>query len=378
MDKPNTLHEKDLDIDIEKENLIYKIKRTNDPLLLLKIRTLINDNETTDIFSLNDNEIKELFYTGNDAEEPCLTGIDFEEHSKLNRYENRMVLPVYILSMIMLILAGSIILLLTGGTEIGQFAPLSQILFNLYLVLWVFFLVDFGITCYLAYKESAVMHKGEFIFRLFALIFPPLRIGSRKITDSNYIWLPIWGWSKANYALFDQLRKSFSLPMIIIALLIIPVLIVEWKFYDHVVLNFPNFDLDLWMQLVQAFIWIAFTFEFILMFSVTNEKFDYCKRNWIDILIILLPLISFFRTLRLIRLARLNHLARGYKLRGILMKAKQGLVLADAIQRIIYPNPKIHIRSLYKTFLKNNREREEINRKIKSAMERLKQEKTTG
>jgi hypothetical protein len=333
---------------------------------------LINDSETTDIFaSLND--IQNIFYKGDDAGEPCLTRIQIlPGNLEINRYENNTAFPVYILSMIMLLLSGSIILLLTGGKEIGQFAYLSSILFKIYSFFWIFFLIDFAITIYLLKKEAVVVDKGELSFRILALLFPPLPIGSRRLTDNNYIWLPVLRWSKANYALLDYLRRAFSLPMIIIALLIIPVLIIEWKFYDLVTVNFPDFNLDLWMQLVQAFIWVAFTFEFILMFSVTNEKIDYCKRNWIDLLIIFLPIISFFRTLRLIRLARLNHLARGYKIRGILMKAKQGMVLADAIQRIIYPNPKIHIRSLHKALLKNNREREEINRKIKFAAERLK------
>ncbi len=367
--------ETNVDVNFEKERIITKIKVSNDPLLLLNIRALIDDSETNDILK-SYSDIDSHFYTGDDAGEPCQTRIlHLPKKQILDKYENKMAMPVFIISMTMLILAGCIILLLTGGQEIGQFAFLSQVLFIIYSILWIFFFVDIAITFHLALKEKVVMHKGELTFRFFALLFPPLRIGSRSLTNSNYIWLPTWEWSKANYALFDQLRKSFSMPMIIIALLIIPVLIVEWKFYDLVTANFPNFNLDLWMQLVQAFIWIAFTFEFILMFSVTNEKVDYCKRNWIDLLIIFLPLISFFRTLRLIRLARLNHLARGYKMRGIIMKAKQGLVLADAIQSIIYPNPKIHIRTLHKAMVKNNREREELNRKIRSASLRLKTEK---
>ncbi|CAN5155031.1 hypothetical protein BH23BAC1_BH23BAC1_45300 [soil metagenome] len=358
---------------IDKKNLIEIITNTNDLNLLIKIQSLIGESETTEVVSLYDDYLQELLYQGDDAGEPCQTHIKtLPNNLKVDRYENKAASPIFALSLIMLVLAGSIILLLTGGREMGQFAFVSGVLFNIYWVIWLLFVVDFFLVIYFAVKESTIIHKGELIFRACSLFFPPLRIGSRRITDSNFIWLPIWGWSKANYALFDRLRREFSFPMIIIALFILPVLIVEWKFYDQVVNAYPDFPLDLWMQLVQAFIWIAFTFEFILMFSVTNEKIDYCKRNWIDILIIFLPLISFFRTLRLIRLARLNHLARGYKLRGILMKAKQGLVIADAFQRIIYPNPKIHVRSLHKQLSKNKREREEINRQILVAVERLK------
>lgn len=367
---------KTVNLSKEKELLIEKIKNSNNPVLLQKIEKVLDEAEEDELVGLYDEYLNDIIYKGDDANEPCEINVGYLPDSlKVDKYEKRMAFPIFVLAMIMLALAGSIILLLTGGKVVGQFAYISGFLFKIYSIIWIFFVIDFIVVCYLAVKERAIIHKGEFIFRLCSLIFPPLRTGSRHITNSNYIWLPFWNWSKANYSLFDKLRRVFSLPMIIIALFIIPVLIVDWKFYDHVSTSFPEFNLDLWLQLVQAFIWIAFTFEFILMFSVTNEKADYCKRNWIDLLIIFLPLISFFRTLRLIQIARLNHLAKSYKLRGILMKAKQGLVLMDALQRIIYPNPKIHIRSLHKRLGKNRREKEEINRQILLAAERLKKKK---
>lgn len=355
----------------DKEHLIHKIQAINDVALLAKIEQVIEDNEMYQLH-FDDDYIKSLLYEGEDKDEPLqIRAKAGAEDTAFARYESKTAFPVFAAAFAMLILAGAIILLLAGDKPFGQFLTVSGILSKIYVVFWLAFLLDFIMTMHLVRKESIALPRTELVFRIFSLLFPPLRLGSRSMINPDMIWLPFWNWSRANYALFDKLRRTFSVPMIIIALLIVPVLVVEWKFYDYVAGNYPAFPLDLLLQLLQAFIWIAFTFEFILMFSVTNDKLDYCKRNWIDILIILLPLISFFRTLRLIRIARLNHLARGYKMRGVLMKARQGLVLADFFQRLIYPNPKIHLKTVQKKMNENRREREELNRQWRIAAERL-------
>jgi hypothetical protein len=211
----------------------------------------------------------------------------------------------------------------------------------------------------IARKTGQSMAIGEFTFRMSALIFPPLRMASRHIQEVELTWLPFYGWAKSNEGLLVQLKRKFSIPMIIIALLIIPVLLVEWKFYDEVS-AYLNTDLSFVLDMVQAFIWMAFAFEFILMFSITNEKVDYIKNNWIDVFIILLPFIAFIRTLRLVKIARLSQLARGYKLRGLLMKARQGFVFASFFYRILTIKPNFQIKNLKKKLEKNQKEREAI------------------
>lgn len=66
--------------------------------------------------------------------------------------------------------------------------------------------------------------------------------------------------------------------MIIIALLIIPVLLIEWQFYEEVE-SFLNTDLSLLLGLIQGFIWFAFAFEFLLLIAITDNKFSYIKKT---------------------------------------------------------------------------------------------------
>ena len=48
----------------------------------------------------------------------------------------------------------------------------------------------------------------------------------------------------------------------------------------------------------EALIWTAFALEFVIMISVVERKLKYCVQHWIDLLVIVLPLVGFLRTLR--------------------------------------------------------------------------------
>ena len=57
----------------------------------------------------------------------------------------------------------------------------------------------------------------------------------------------------------------------------------------------------------------------IVMVSLAPKKLDYCKRHWINLVIIVLPLVAFLRTLQLfnfLRIAKASKLAKVYRLRG--------------------------------------------------------------
>ena len=51
----------------------------------------------------------------------------------------------------------------------------------------------------------------------------------------------------------------------------------------------------------EALIWTAFALEFTVMIAVIDRKLKYCLKHWIDILVIVLPLVAFMRSLRLAR-----------------------------------------------------------------------------
>ncbi|TWU50769.1 hypothetical protein Poly51_40620 [Rubripirellula tenax] len=185
-------------------------------------------------------------------------------------------------------------------------------------------------------------------YHFFALLFcisPSLRLCARSPEMNCRLWLPGLGWRQANRRLRSRLERSFSIPMIAIALLILPVLVIEF-FMKAQVAEYT------WLRTIlhigTGVIWFAFAFEFILKVSVAEKKLAYCKKHWIDLAIISLPFFSFLRSLqmvqstrltKLLKIQQLTKLARVYRLRGTAVKALRAVVLLDGFQRYIHRDP---------------------------------------
>jgi voltage-gated potassium channel len=108
-----------------------------------------------------------------------------------------------------------------------------------------------------------------------------------------------------------------------------------------------------------AVIWVAFTTEFIVMASTAEEKFAYCRQHWLDLAIILLPLISFARALRVARAARLGRLgsmSRLYRLRGLAMRAFRAVLLLDIVKRLLLIRPEKRLARLQRALAAKERE----------------------
>ena len=56
---------------------------------------------------------------------------------------------------------------------------------------------------------------------------PIFRLCGRDHVNGTHVWLPILGWQETNRSLEKLLARRFSIPMIIIALLVLPVVILE-------------------------------------------------------------------------------------------------------------------------------------------------------
>jgi len=101
-----------------------------------------------------------------------------------------------------------------------------------------------------------------------------------------------------------------------------------------------------------GFIWFAFTVEFIVMVSATDRKIAYIKKNWLDLAIILLPLISFLRGIRALRLAKLAKvqqlakMGRVYRMRGLGMKLLKALLLFEIVSRVLRITPEKKLQKL--------------------------------
>jgi voltage-gated potassium channel len=119
-------------------------------------------------------------------------------------------------------------------------------------------------------------------------------------------------------AIAEKIEQKIEKPMIILALLIIPVLLVEFGFVT------TNPSYITLASLVDDLIWFIFFFEYLLLVSLYSDKLVYTKRNWLNILILVVspPVISptsfasirALRSLRALRFLRiLIPLKRGVK-----------------------------------------------------------------
>jgi voltage-gated potassium channel len=102
------------------------------------------------------------------------------------------------------------------------------------------------------------------------------------------------------------------------------------------------------LHLSTGIIWFAFAAEYIIMMSVTERKFEYFKKHWLDLVIILLPLVSFLRSLRFLRvtrvakiasLERLSQMMRVYRFRGLSMRVVRALMVFNVLNRLLHSHP---------------------------------------
>ena len=365
----NQQKEKNLtDTEKTKEDIIRRLQELDNPLVLSRLNSVLT--EATTLQRVRDiPAMQKMIHEEENEDLEIRNHQDVKGESRLSRYDARVAPFAFYLGIISLLLIGAVVTALTEEDLSPFFQDLLPWLIGITGFFHLLNAIDVGILFLKRKRGSDKMHHEERNRRLLSLLFPPLRIGSRNITSAQYIWIPFWHWCKVNEGLFRDLKKSFVLPMIGIALLIVPVLLIEWKFLDYVKEEWPDLRIDLILESVQTFIWCAFTFEFLLMISISDRKFGYVKKNWIDLLIILLPFVSFLRTLRISQIARLKYATRSFKLRGVMTKARQGLIFVDFLQRIFRLRPESEVKRLYRMLRENQRDREDLEQKLRQVTE---------
>jgi len=200
-----------------------------------------------------------------------------------------------------------------------------------------------------------------------ACLVPPLRMALPCRAMQGRLWLPGLGWCVVDDDLRATLERRISPVMFVVAILIVPILLIEFNYPD---LLREHLDLAVALDLLTCFIWFAFTAEFIVMVSVAEKKLDYCKRHWIDLAIILLPLLAFARSLRLVRamrvlrVSRMSQLTRLYRLRALASKGFRVLLALELLERMMYRNPENRLKAL-------QRQRADLMKEVDSLDERI-------
>lgn len=199
------------------------------------------------------------------------------------------------------------------------------------------------------------------------ILIPPLRLAAPSSTRPGFLWLPWAGWQKIGFDLNKTLQRCFAGPMFVIALLILPVLAVEY-FWADAVQTYPVLKIALGAG--ASVIWLAFATEFIIRFSAAEKKLNYAVANWVDIAVVLLPALEFLPFLRILqatRIMRLNTLARMakyYRLYGLAGKGWQGLVVLELLQRSVSRSPEARLSRLRGRLEEKREEIRELEREV--------------
>jgi hypothetical protein len=247
-------------------------------------------------------------------------------------WDDRLAGPMFFLALLFLVvLAG----LIHRYPRLDPHSPEAYLILGALGVLWLPLLLD-AILRYRLRDRADRPWKPLLAALAFALI-PPLRMGRRSRTRPGHIWLPVLGWREVDSHLRRTLERFFSVPMIGFALMVLPLLALEYCWAEAIreepVLAFC-FDAG------TALVWLAFSVELIVMVAVSDRPLGYCFLHWIDMAIVLFPTVEVlpaFRLLRLGRLLRLEELLRWGRLHRLQALASRGwraLLLLQIVQRL--------------------------------------------
>ena len=178
----------------------------------------------------------------------------------------------------------------------------------------------------------------------FITIIPPMRM-AMPCPYTGRLWIPTWGWCDRGLELEERLDRAFHVPMLVFALLILPVLAFEFVRADEVKSD-PLMALALHVSV--AIIWIAFATEFLIKVSSVRHPFKYSRERWLDLAIVVLPMLEFLLTsfadlaplARLLRLSRaaapeqLARMGQMYRLRGLLIKGWRAVLVLRVVGRL--------------------------------------------
>jgi hypothetical protein len=283
-------------------------------------------------------------------------------------WEDRLAGPMFFLAVLFLVvLAG----LIHRYPRLDPTDPEAYLIQGGLAVLWLVFLLE-------AVFRFRLRDRGRpwkpLVAALACGLLPPLRMGCRSQVRPNHLWLPMLGWQEINSHLRRTLERIFSVPMIVFALMVVPLLALEY--YEAEKIRAEPV-LALWLDVGTSVIWLAFAIELILMVAVSDRPWRYCFLHWIDVAIVLLPaveLLPLFRLLRLGRVLRLEQLLRWgrlHRLQALVARGWRAFLLLQIVQRLTGSSLDRKLKQLQELLQAKEEEVADLRDEIKEIEERI-------
>jgi hypothetical protein len=222
-------------------------------------------------------------------------------------------------------------------------------------VLWPVIVIETWVAVLI--RDRSVRPLRPTLVRAVAItLVPPLRMGM-PCPWTGRLWLPVWGWCERGKSLEDRLDRAFHAPMLVFAVLILPVLALEYASVEEIR---SSRALALVVHISVAVIWVAFATEFAVKVSASRRPFVYSRDRWLDLAIVVVPLLEFAlsqlaeaaplaRLLRLTRAVAPDQLARMgqvYRLRGLVMKGWRAALVLRLVAKVTGNTPEKRLRRL--------------------------------
>ena len=281
--------------------------------------------------------------------------------------------PMVTLSLVWLFLAAGALPQLDEHKIHGQLVHLAILLV---LLMYPFFAAEFLLR--FLYIERPTRQWSRVASQVVVCVFPPLRMMVTPASAVGCVWMPLVGWQRVSRPLYRNLERAFSIPMIAIALLVLPALVLEFLWRKE---RLDSPALGLGLDIATRVIWLAFAIELIAMLAATREKLHYARTHWIDVAIVLFPLAG------VTEIGRIAQVARVYRLRALALRSWRALLLFKGLEHMSVWTAEMRLAHLRKGLEKklsdvedlqdhisDMERRLEVARKLRSRKRRRKQE----
>ena len=259
---------------------------------------------------------------------------------------------------VMFLLAFAYLLLAAGVLHRASSRSVTQfeldVMFAGLFALWPIFIAEaaWGVLR----RAPSVPRRPVVLRGVLVSILPPWRMALAD-PRTGLVWIPRLGWQQPGKELFKRIEKAFSGPMLLFAFLILPILLFEHLSSERL-RELPALVLALDIGI--AVIWVAFATEFIFKASVHPKPFAFAKERWLDVAIVVIPMLEFVLTqwaeaaplVRLLRLGRalspeqLSRMQRLYRLQGLATKAWHAFLLLEGVSRLLGFTPEKRLTQL--------------------------------
>jgi hypothetical protein len=220
--------------------------------------------------------------------------------------------------------------------------------------LWPVFIVD--VMWGLWHRGPDVPRRSAILRAALVILMPPWRMALPD-PRTGLVWIPRVGWQEPGKELFKRMERAFGGPMLLFAFLILPILAFEYVKSEQL-REIPALSLALDIGI--AVVWMAFATEFVFKASVHPKPFVFAKERWLDVAIVVIPMLEFVLTQwanaamvsRLFRLGRalspeqIARMQRLYRLQGLATKAWHAVLLLEGVSRLLGFTPEKRLAQL--------------------------------